>query len=253
MAIYNVMRNTSYNRKQMTINSTYQYALYARPVGIGTVPKGFCAVLERPAAGHPFFEVARHGIVCYERELSAQEVKAFELPLLLDEPQYAQAVALLQTDLGSYARGYLEMAESEPDNFEHHLRDRLRALWPGHPPVVSEISMSVLKDKVMDGLRRAHTQVKAPVLVDGDACSREGEDVELSDGCKWFALLPTGVMVDLGRHKGFSDADEAVGEAIWVADEQTVRQWMTVFEAGLEGSAPTEVEAEGDMSCQPQG
>lgn len=54
---------------------SFRYGLVNRPPGIGAVPKGDYTYQEDGEG----IDRVRHGIITYDHELSAQEVKAFEL------------------------------------------------------------------------------------------------------------------------------------------------------------------------------
>ncbi len=76
-------------------NKQFRYGLINRPPGLGAVPKGEYTY-DKDGEG---IDRVRHGIVTYTRELTAQEVKSFELlPLSGDDgkplevPRFPQAV-----------------------------------------------------------------------------------------------------------------------------------------------------------------
>ena len=92
----------------------FRYALVNRPAGLGAIPKVPYAVEPRPPAGQPHHDMARHGILVTERELTAQEVKAFELAPLVDGDDLAALADKVAESMTEYAAGHLEMAAKEP-------------------------------------------------------------------------------------------------------------------------------------------
>jgi hypothetical protein len=57
----------------------YQYGMHFRPAGFGGTPKGHTGVKEHPAF--------RHGVIEYDRPLTPEEIKSFELEPILSEEQ----------------------------------------------------------------------------------------------------------------------------------------------------------------------
>lgn len=54
---------------------------------------------------------------------------------------------------------------------------------------------------------------------------------------KWFALTGLGDIVYLGEFEHFEDADTHASEVyesvVWVADEETAREWLAVLQGEL--------------------
>jgi hypothetical protein len=163
----------------------YLYALANRPFGIGTAPGDCLQVTPRPSPGEPHHDVARHGIAVYPRELTPEEVKTFELPLLLDARLLPRLAALISDEMAEYAKGYLEMCEDSPENFADHVRRAARDLWPGYPPSVEDpaalqhmVRMNLARhvDAQLDTRIQALTELKTEIA--GSLC--EGEQLSLS-------------------------------------------------------------------------
>jgi len=116
----------------------YRYAMVNRPVGIGTCPKDFVAVEERPAAGKPHHDMARNGVVVYDRRLTDHEQKQFELAYMLDDANdLAEFADMVIERFGEYAEQYLEMRSENAQHFEREVRQKLKtATKDSHMPSV---------------------------------------------------------------------------------------------------------------------
>ncbi|NCA72992.1 MAG: hypothetical protein EOM91_23650, partial [Sphingobacteriia bacterium] len=79
------------------------YAAVNRPPGYATVPDGYVRVEERPEIGAPFFDIARHGFVIYERPLTDKETRSYELSPLLDEAGELAIVEAIVSESAEYA------------------------------------------------------------------------------------------------------------------------------------------------------
>lgn len=92
----------------------YRYGLTNRPLSIGTAPKGWVATEEAPAE---HADMARHGIVVYDRRLSPEEVAKFELAPVIDGDKARNGVAASFVEsLGGYAGNYAEMVREGADS-----------------------------------------------------------------------------------------------------------------------------------------
>lgn len=112
---------------------TFRYGLMNRPADLGTVPRGLAYTVEpRPAAGQPHHDMARHGILVAERELTAEEVKAFELAVLVDGPEAIGALAeQVARAMGEYAAAYVEEARDDRQSFAAQVMQTVRASASG--------------------------------------------------------------------------------------------------------------------------
>ena len=121
------------------LHAEYRYAMVNRPFDIGTAPKeGFVRTEDRPARDAEHFDVARHGIVVYSRELSDAETKSFELALIPSAQQLAKVAAAVAEEMREYARQYREMAETDPVEFGDLARGRAKAIATGYPVSVGD-------------------------------------------------------------------------------------------------------------------
>ena len=208
----------------------FMYALANRPFGIGTAPKDCLQTLPQPAPGEPHHEVALHGIVCYQRELTPDEVKAFELPRLLGPKDLPQLAALISDEMAEYAKGYLDMADKSPAHFADRIKRSARAVWPGYPPSVADPA-ALLHAVRMNLARHRETQLDAQIQ---EQTALQARIVAMpSGGEHWFALGQSGAMISLGKHASSIEAKaalEASGhQAIRLFDEQSARQWQNAF------------------------
>lgn len=86
----------------------YRYAMVNRPLSIGTCPKGWVGVEPQPAKGEPHHDAARHGILVYDRKLTEQEMRSYELAPILDdagEAELAERVVAFYADDVEYFAG----------------------------------------------------------------------------------------------------------------------------------------------------
>jgi hypothetical protein len=103
---------------------TYRYALVNRPAMIGGLPSKLEYTVEpRPAPGQPHYEMARHGILVTQRELTTAELKSFELAPLVDGPLLDVLAAKIAESMGKYAAQYIEALEDNPGMFRNKVLD----------------------------------------------------------------------------------------------------------------------------------
>jgi hypothetical protein len=118
----------------------YRYAMVNRPPGYGTVPKGMIRTEERPREGEEHHETARNGIAVYDRPLTDEETRAYEMAPMPggdDRLVIARAVA---SDMSDYAGGYLEAAKEDPRSFAEDVAHRLRDVSKGYRPSVGDMA-----------------------------------------------------------------------------------------------------------------
>ena len=119
--------------------TSYRYCLFNRPLGIGAQPKGVVATEPRPAEGEDWYEIARHGFVIYDRKLTHDEEKAFELPPILGQDDLD---ALAQDVAASYAKyrgDIVEMlANKERAWVAANFTEKARRMYPGYAPALPE-------------------------------------------------------------------------------------------------------------------
>ncbi len=131
---------------------SFRYAMLNRPAGIGTVPKGFIRIEDRPAEGQAHYDYARHGVVVYDRRLTDAETKSFELAPMLDGDERAVVADSVAAVLGEYAEGYIEIASQDFEQFVQTVHERLRATAQGYPPSVGDMAAfaAMVRDRLTE-------------------------------------------------------------------------------------------------------
>lgn len=119
-------------KKSSTGDGTYQYALVNRPAGIGAIPDGQVDLLDRPEEGSTYFDVARHGIVVYPRQLTDEEVRQYELKYLPPDSELTDvATRFVAEAFDKYAAEYLNLVEEDRNTFEKTVRSKFRKHMEG--------------------------------------------------------------------------------------------------------------------------
>lgn len=128
----------------------WRYGLYYRPAGIGAVPNGFSRIDEAkgPEATH-----ARHGVIVYNRPLTDTEIRNYELIPFLNREGFVELVDKVTERLGKYARGYSEMALTDPECFLGSVVDTIgkcagHRVYVGDFDVFSTSVLNRLKKKI---------------------------------------------------------------------------------------------------------
>lgn len=128
---------------RLLATSLFKYALVNRPFGIGTCPKeGVVGTDNRPAKGHDHYDMARHGIVIYDRKLTDQETKNFELAFIADGHDRLEIAHDVAETMKRYAKPYLEMytgSADDRDDFVKNVSQKLKSSAKGYPPSVGNI------------------------------------------------------------------------------------------------------------------
>jgi hypothetical protein len=84
----------------------YRYGAQNRPIGFATVPKGHVRI-EPPVAGQP---LTRHGVVVYDRPLTEDEVRGYELAAFMDADTLVEK---LYAALAKYAAKYADFIRKD--------------------------------------------------------------------------------------------------------------------------------------------
>lgn len=128
----------------------FRYALVNRPADLGAIPKVPYTVEPRPAAGQPHHDMARHGILVTERELTEAEVKSFELAPLVEGNDLGVLAEQVARAMAEYASGYLEQAKDEPAVFAMAIRQTIEQSASGIQYSVSDPALlaQMVRDKL---------------------------------------------------------------------------------------------------------
>lgn len=193
----------------------HRYALVNRPAGVGAVPKeGMVRVEPRPDKGQDHYDMARHGFVIYDRELTAKEQQDFELAPALDGAGQEALAAELANDMEEeYVAGALEMAAEDPGFWDQAVASDLERKF-------GRRGVSVGRDfnaRVLEKLKARQTQAPSKAEVP----EQNNDDPEA------FVESPAGGL-DFGRIEG--TAAKAIGQAdgpirlqVGYQDEETGR------------------------------
>jgi hypothetical protein len=127
---------------------TFKYALVNRPAMVGGLPRGLMyQVQPRPAPGEPHHDMARHGILLAERELTEAELKNFELAELIEGPALDRVAAEVAAGMSKYAAQYIEQEQDEPAMFRSRVLDKAKR--PDSGVMRSIASDDALVDRVL--------------------------------------------------------------------------------------------------------
>ena len=98
----------------------FRYAMVNRPAGLGTISKGLCYSVEpRPLKGEAHFDMARHGVLVSDRELTGEELLSFEIGVIVDGEQMdVLAERILSGGMSDYPAEYLQSAADDASMFK---------------------------------------------------------------------------------------------------------------------------------------
>lgn len=133
------------------------YGLRYRPLDIGTAPKGHVRL---DPAWTPDYGAAlsRHGVVVFDRKLTPEEVRQFELVPELDDEDKAALLQACSQDLGEYAQGYVEMVD---DGDRAYFDTAVLQAVANHYPTgcyLGPTGLTKFTDRVLDAIRQIAEQ-----------------------------------------------------------------------------------------------
>lgn len=121
----------------------YRYGALNRPIGFATVPRGYVDV-EPPVEGQPR---TRHGVVVYDRPLTPDETKSYELyPYITPDA----LVEKLYADIAQYGKEYATLLRE--DGIQWFQLDREHDM----PNVYTDVPFSEIVRRVADRLLAAY-------------------------------------------------------------------------------------------------
>lgn len=118
--------------------SEFKYAMVNRPVGIGTAPKGVVRTEDRPKPNEAHYDMARNGVAVYDRKLTHEETKSFEMAHMVADDEMSEYVDVVVNALVVYANGYYEMACNKPDDFYRQVFEKLKSNVMGYVPSIAD-------------------------------------------------------------------------------------------------------------------
>lgn len=125
-----------------------RFGLKFRPASMGAIPGGTFFSIQEAGPGEQ--NVARHGVITFERPLSDQEIRAFELVLLADEDDVRALARDVAQSMSRYADAYLSAYEEDPGVA---LDAVARGLKKARPYQVHVGSLEVFGQSVMEQVR----------------------------------------------------------------------------------------------------
>ena len=132
----------------------YRYAMVNRPAGLSTVPKGFIRLEERPSAGSPHYAAARNGVVVYDRKLTDDETKKYEMSPMVDGDDLHEYADNIANEMKEYASQYVKLANNDIADFIDEVKNRLSESSAGFRPSIGDINhlAELVKNKLSDAI-----------------------------------------------------------------------------------------------------
>lgn len=136
-------------KQRLLASHQFKYAMVNRPVSIGTCPKDFVAIEDRPAKGTTHYESARNGVAVYDRQLTDAETKNFEMAPMIDNDDHAgidKYAEVVISKFGEYAKRYMRFPD---ERLMQEVHDKLRNGCTGYPPSIDYANLlKAIKHKV---------------------------------------------------------------------------------------------------------
>ncbi len=147
----------------------YHYALQSRPAGVGAVPDGNKAVLDRPDQADQYYEYARHGIITYDRKLTDEEVSQYELLYLPDEDELKDfAGQLVVSSMSKHIDGYVDLFGSDLKTFKAQVKILFRKAFPNVAYPLGDGENLFIMD-VYNALQNHSSEVKTEHVVEPES------------------------------------------------------------------------------------
>lgn len=121
-----------------------EYAMVNRPLMIGTAPKGWIKVMDRPTEDRPFHHSARHGVLVYDHSLTPEETRQYELAPMIrkgswdEQFQHAVAVDTLLPRARDIQRAKETLNEKWMGALEAAVFGAIERHWGGYPMVFED-------------------------------------------------------------------------------------------------------------------
>ena len=129
----------------------FTYCLVNRPFMIGAQPKaGFIKTEPRPSEDDDLYQVARHGFAIYDRKLTHEEEKSFELAPVLSKEDLDDLAAQVANSYTKYRDAIIEMvANKEREWVANNFFEKARRLYPGYSPALPEYFPQLVYHKLV--------------------------------------------------------------------------------------------------------
>jgi hypothetical protein len=193
----------------------HRYALVNRPPGLGAIPKDMQYTVEpRPPAGQAHHDMARHGILVTDRELTKAEQESFELaPIVEGKAEDALADQIASGSMSSYAERYVEKFSKNRELVVQAVMQQVERAGR-----YSIADRDAFVAKVVDRLKAnvAKPAEKKEKVSDREAAhpwsviKANSEWVKLGDGSHQFRYdgMGNGQVIDTHRSEGRSGANK---------------------------------------------
>jgi N12 class adenine-specific DNA methylase/tRNA1(Val) A37 N6-methylase TrmN6 len=127
-------------KKNAAPEKEYRYAMFNRPAGIGAVPRdGFVRSEPRPNSGDEHYDYARNGIAVFNRKLTDEETKNFEMAPMVDVADRVEIASVVAADMADYGKEYVEMYATDRTDFNQRVSSGLKDTSKGYRPSVGSI------------------------------------------------------------------------------------------------------------------
>lgn len=140
----------------------YRYAMMNRPASAYSAPKDFVALEDRPAQGAAHYDEARNGVAVYDRPLTDDETKQWEMSPMVDGDDLKPYVDHVVENMGEYGSRYLSVP---PDRFESAVDNSMRRYSRGFRPSIADRPkfIAMVRDALTDAAKK---QQQEPVAAD---------------------------------------------------------------------------------------
>jgi dTMP kinase len=119
----------------------YRYGLVNRCFGIGAWPtNGFLRLDKAPSGAQAFAhgDFSRYGVAVFDRPLTDSETRQFELSLLPNEAEVEEIACRIVSNIKVHAKGYVEIARTDPEYFEQSILETVISISKGYPPSLGD-------------------------------------------------------------------------------------------------------------------
>ncbi|ELU0963751.1 head protein, partial [Shigella boydii] len=146
--------------------------------GVGAVPDGNTAVLDRPDQADPYYEYARYGIITYDRKLTDEEVSQYELRYLPDDDELkGMANELVASSMVKHIDGYVDLFGSDLKTFKAQVKILFRKAFPNVAYPLGDGENLFIMD-VYNALQNHSSEVKTDPVVEPESQPAQAPEQE---------------------------------------------------------------------------